>query len=221
MLRALTFVFLGWFLVAAVAGLGQALSLTVMLPAASAAAITHLACAELPRNLREFDLPIDLGLAMLLGYLADLHEGFPAGTLCLAHGVTYLGVRWAAGRLSLEGLFSRAVVTALATLAIDLIAWVALTSVLAAAGVGQESLTRSLWVLHWHALATLLAAPTIWWLFDTAYRLGDRLAIIANRGGPRPDRPGPVTTRNRRPGPKRSFPRPSPVKLPHDRTPQS
>ncbi len=220
MLRALTFVLFGWFLLAAVAGLGQALSLTVMLPAVSAIAVTHLACSEHTRNLRELSLPVDLALALFLGYLADLHQGFPAGALCLGHGLVYLGVRWAAGRLSLEGLVSRAFVAALAALAIDLVAWAALASIAAGLGVGSISLTRSLWVLHWHALATLLAAPTIWWLFDSVYKLGDRLASVANRGGPRPDRPGPITTRNVRPGNKRTFRRPA-ARLPHDRTPQS
>ncbi|MGB1274295.1 MAG: hypothetical protein ACPG77_00990, partial [Nannocystaceae bacterium] len=121
MLRALIFLAFGWFLIAGIAGLGHALSLTTMLPATSAIAIVHLASSPHTRGLRELSLPIDLALAMLLGYLADLHQGFPAGALCLAHGLAYLGIRWSAERLTIAGIFSRAFVTAFTALAIDLI----------------------------------------------------------------------------------------------------
>ncbi|MBK8266700.1 MAG: hypothetical protein IPK80_35915 [Nannocystis sp.] len=156
MLRALTLLAAGWILLAAVAGLGHSLSVTVMLPATSAVLITYLAYE------REGALPVGLALAVALGYLEDLHQGTPRGALSLAYALTYLVLAWTSLRLAPSGLLARSLAAGLAILAVDLLTYLTLTLLADPLGIARGGLAEGLRVLHWHALATVLATPPIW-----------------------------------------------------------
>ena len=201
MLRAAALIALGWILMAAVAGLGHAFGLTLALPATSVVLVTHLAYD------RERSLPFGLAVVIALGYLEDLHQGLPTGALALAFALVYLLLAWTSLRLAPTGLVIRAITAGLACLLVDLLTWVILTLLADPLGVAREGLAAGLRTIHWHALATLLAAPAISGI------LGG-LEGLARRPGARgaaPGRPGPAAPR---PGPLRARPRPSPSPSP-------
>ncbi|MEM6996457.1 MAG: hypothetical protein AAF721_38485 [Myxococcota bacterium] len=171
MLRAFVYVVLGWLLVAVVGGLAEVLDLTVMLPATSAVIITHVAFS------RHTSLPVSLFVAVALGYLEDLHQGAPIGTLTMAHAVAYLALRWASARLALTGWALRGLMALSAVVLVDLATFAVMVLMADVFEVRREVLVAALFSTHWHALATLLVAPPVWSLVErtmTVLRLDER-----------------------------------------------
>lgn len=164
MFRFLAYVILGWLFIATLGALSNVFGVTVMVPSASAVLVTHAAFARGPST------PIGLAVAICLGYLEDLHQGAPVGTLSLAHALAFLVMRWAAGRVDLRGWGMRAVASTFTTAVIDLCTWAILMVLADALAARREALTMALLDVKWHAFATLLAAPPLWaattWLFD-------------------------------------------------------
>ena len=171
MLRAFVYLVLGWLLIALVGGLAEVLDLTVMLPATSAVILTHVAFS------RRSSVPAGLAVAVSLGYLEDLHQGAPIGTLSMAHALAFLVLHWASARLALSGWLLRGLVSLLAVVLVDLLTAGVLLTMADVLEMRREVVLGSLAGIHWHALATLLVAPPVWslveWTF-TRLRLEDR-----------------------------------------------
>jgi hypothetical protein len=182
MVRAVLYTLLGWLLLAGVAGLGHALALTVMLPATSAVLVARLAFS------RELGLPLGLAVAVALGYLEDLHQGTPVGTLSLAHALAYLLTVWAGTRIAVEGAVVRALAAGLVAGLVDLLTFAELMALADPLGVSPPALLRALPAVRWHVLATVLAAPAVWLLADLLLGLRERAL------GRRPARPQPLAT---------------------------
>lgn len=171
MLRAFVYIVLGWILIAVVGGLADVLSLTIMLPATSVVIVTHAAFSV------GTSTPVGLGLAIALGYLEDLHQGAPMGTLALAHGLAFLLMRWASGRFAITGWIMRLVAGLVSVVLLDALTLAILQTLAEPLGLSRDALWRSVQVLHWHALATGLVAPPLWAGTDRlllALRLDDR-----------------------------------------------
>lgn len=178
MLRAAAYLVLGWMLIAMIGGLADVLTLTVMLPATSAVVITHIAFA------RKTPVPAGLAVAVALGYLEDLHQGAPVGTLCLAHALAFLALHWSARRFHLGNWVVQAIVSVLGVLLVDLITLAVLMVLSEPFGVRTEALLIAVADVRWHALATLLAAPPLWWLIDHVF-------VLLRIDDPPPPPPGP------------------------------
>jgi hypothetical protein len=171
MIRIAAYVLLAWGLIALVGGLAEVLDLTVMLPLATAILVAHVAFSP------GAPLPMGLGLAVTFGYLSDLHQGAPVGTLTLAHALTFLALRWLARRVDSRTWVVRGLVAAAATVGVDLVALLTLLILADAFSIDRDALVTALWDLRWHALATGLLAPPVWSLTDrffAALRLDDR-----------------------------------------------
>ncbi|PRP91406.1 hypothetical protein ENSA5_55230 [Enhygromyxa salina] len=162
--RALAYIALGWLLLAAVAGLGHVFELSVMLPSTTAVLLVHLAFS------REGELPAKLAVATVLGYLEDLHQGAPLGTLILAHQLCFLALHWAAGRLALHGWLSRASAALVAVGIVDLATWGTLMVLAESMRIPREALMAALWQARWHLLATFLVAHPVWLLTEWLLR---------------------------------------------------
>jgi hypothetical protein len=170
-LRGFCYVVIGWMLVAIVGGLADVLSLTVMLPATSAVILAHVAFS------RATTLPSLLAIAIALGYLEDLHQGAPTGTLTMAHALAALALAWAADRLAVTGWATRLLAVALAVILTDALGLAVLLVLADALGARVGAVMASATVLPWHGLATLLVAPSVWVLLDRTFsllRLDDR-----------------------------------------------
>ena len=165
MLRWLAYVISGWLLIALVGGLADVMHLTIMLPATSAIVVTHVAFA------RGTSVPFGLSVAIALGYLEDLHQGAPMGTLCLAHAFAFLLLRWASARLHLRGWILRGVASVFAVLLVDVLTWAVLFTLSEPLGLRREALVSSLSDSRWHALATMLAAPPVWAFVERVFTL--------------------------------------------------
>ena len=165
MIRGFAYLVLGWLLIAVVGGLADVFSLTVMLPATSAVVITHIAFARTPA------LPIGLAVGIGLGYIEDLHQGAPVGTLTLAHGLAFLALRWFSRRFHIASWPVRAVASLAAVLLIDLLTFATLALLAEPLGVRREALWSALWSARWHLLATILVAPPVWSLLDRVLAL--------------------------------------------------
>jgi cell shape-determining protein MreD len=163
MIRGFAYVVLGWLLLAVVGGLAEVLELTVMLPATSAVVVTHVAFSRGPT------LPVGLAVAIGLGYLEDLHQGAPVGTLTLAYGLAFLVLRWVSGRFHIGGMAMRAAASLGAVVLVDLLTLAILAALADPLGLRREALWSSLLAVRWHALATLLVAPPVWGLLDRAF----------------------------------------------------
>ena len=171
MLRAFVYLVLGWVLIAVVGGLADVLSLTIMLPATSAVILTHAAFSA------GTSVHLGLAVAIALGYLEDLHQGAPIGTLALAHGLTFLLLRWASGRFAITGWILRAAAGLVSASLLDAVTLAVLVVLADPLGVPRDALLGATAILHWHALATLLVAPPLWSGIDRllqALRLDDR-----------------------------------------------
>ena len=171
MLRAFGYLVVGWVLIAVVGGMADVLSLTIMLPATSAVILTHAAFSV------GTSVPLGLFVAIALGYLEDLHQGAPIGTLALAHGLLFLVLRWASGRLAISGFWLRAASGLLSAALLDGLTLAILFVLADPLGLPREALLGATGVLHWHALATLLVAPPLWAGLDRlllALKLDDR-----------------------------------------------
>lgn len=172
--RALAYIALGWLLLAAVAGLGHVFELSVMLPSTTAVLLVHLAFApshdQNSERRGESELPAKLAIASVLGYLEDLHQGAPLGTLILAHQLAFLALHYASGRLALHGWFSRAAAAAVAVAVVDLATWGVLMVLAEPLRVPRDVLWPALWQARWHVLATFLVAQPTWTLTDWLLR---------------------------------------------------
>ncbi|NVB36444.1 hypothetical protein G6O69_01280 [Pseudenhygromyxa sp. WMMC2535] len=166
--RALAYIALGWLLMAAVAGLGHVFALSVMLPSTTAVLLVHLAFAQ------EGELPAKLAVVTVLGYLEDLHQGAPMGTLILAHQLAFLALHWGAGRLALHGWLSRAAAALAAVGLIDIATWGTLMVLADSMRIPREALLDGLWQARWHLTATFLVAHPVWLLTD---RVLERLRL--------------------------------------------
>ncbi len=160
MIRIAAYVLLAWGLIVLVGGLAEVSNLTVMLPSTSAVLVAHAAFSG------RTSLPLGLGLAVTFGYLEDLHQGAPVGTLTLAHTVTFLALRWLARRIDSQGWFVRAVVAAAAVGLVDLVAFTTLFTLADSFAIDREGLLSAFWDVRWHAFATALVAPPVWALTD-------------------------------------------------------
>lgn len=165
MIRAAIYLVLGWLLVAFVGGMADVLALTVMLPATSAVVLAHAAFSRTPAT------TVGLALALGLGYLEDLHQGAPVGTLALSYSLSFLVLRWASGRIHLQGWVLRAAVSLLALVLIDVLTFGVLMALADSFMLRREALWHALWDARWHALATLLVAPPVWALLDRVFTL--------------------------------------------------
>ncbi len=189
LLRGLAYVVLGWLLLAAVPGLAHVFDLSVALPSTTAVVLLHLAF----RQQRE-DEPLAAGLAVavVLGYLEDLHQGAPTGVLTLVHALTYLLLYWSAQRLSLPGLITKGMAAAATLLIIDLLTWAVLMTLADPLGMQRDALSHSLSVVGWRALETFLLAYPVWlfldWIFP-ALRLAEPVDEQAQVPSPKPRNP--------------------------------
>lgn len=154
--RALAYVAFGWLLIALVGGLGHVFELSIMLPSTTAVLLVHLAFT------REGELPAKLAVATVLGYLEDLHQGAPLGTLTIAHQLTFLALYWASGRIALHGWFSRCVAGLVAVGLVDLATWGTLMVLAERLRIPRDALIEALWQARWHLLATFLVAHPVW-----------------------------------------------------------
>jgi len=171
MLRSFVYIVVGWLFIAVVGGLADVFSITVMLPATSAVIISHVAFS------RESSVPVSLFVAVALGYLEDLHQGAPLGTLTLAYALSYLALRWASARIALTGWARRGLVALVAVVLVDLATFGVLIAMADVFEIGRDVLVELLFGIHWHALATMLVAPPAWALLDrtmTVLHLDDR-----------------------------------------------
>lgn len=156
MLSASLLIALGWILTAGIAGLSHAFSITLVLPATSVILLCHVAFD------RERSLAAGMTMAIILGYLEDLHQGLPLGTLTLAFALVYIALSWLSLRLAVSGSIVRALTALVACLAVDLLTWGILVALADPLGISREGLQSGLRMIHWHALATMLAAPAVW-----------------------------------------------------------
>jgi hypothetical protein len=163
--RGLAYVLLGWLAMAAVGSVGHVFHLSVMLPSTTAVLLVHLAFA------REGSLPAKLAIAAMLGYLEDLHQGAPIGTLMLTHQLTFLALHWASGRLALRGWLSQASAALVAVALIDLATWATLMVLAEPLRIPRDALLAALWQSRWHLLATFLVAHPVWRLTDGLLRV--------------------------------------------------
>jgi hypothetical protein len=186
MIAGFAYLVVGWLFIAVVGGLADVLSLTVMLPATSAVVITHAAFS------RRLSLPGGVALAIALGYLEDLHQGAPVGTLALSHGLSFLILRWASGRFHLGGWVLRSLASVAAIAVIDLLTFGTLLVMSDALSLRREALVTALSAARWHALATALVAAPVWSVLDrvlTLLRVADDpppssgLNTAGSRGG--------------------------------------
>ncbi len=167
MLRALIYIAVAWLLTAAVAALGAVFGLTIMLPSTSAVILVHLAFSH------EDEIPYGLAVAIVIGYLEDLHQGAPIGTLSLAHGLTYLLLFWLSRRVVLPNAWSKMAAAGAFVLVVDLATWAILTVLAQPLGLQRDGLNLALTQVHWHVLATALMADPIWRVMDQLmWRLG-------------------------------------------------
>ena len=163
--RALAYIALGWVCIAAVPALARVFELSVMLPSVSAVLLTHLAFRG------QGSLPWGLAVAISFGYLEDLHQGAPFGTLTLACAVSFLVMRWAAARIALPGLFSRIAAVSVGAALIDVCTWGILTVLAEGLGRDRGALLTSLWDARWHVAASALLAPPLWLLAEKIFRV--------------------------------------------------
>lgn len=166
MFRALAYVILGWLLIATVPGLARVLEITVMLPSTTAVLIAHIAFSR-----DEHPTPVGLAIAIILGYLEDVHQGAPVGTLALAHGLSFLAMRWFSARIAVHGVITRSIAALVAIALVDLATWAILFTLADSLGIQREALNHGLWQTRWHALATFLVAHPVWMLIDTLFSL--------------------------------------------------
>ena len=187
-LVGLGYVLIGWLLLAAVPGLGHVFQLTLALPATTAILLVHVSYAQEPH---EDALPAGLAIAIALGYLEDLHQGAPTGTLSLAHGLAFLLVHWSAGRLSLPGLGSRAAAAGVVAAVVDLLTWAILLVLAEPLGIRRESLAGGLSQIGWRVVVTALACYPVWLLVDQLFDLPERVMKLMGRGAEPPTHGGP------------------------------
>ncbi|MCR9163385.1 MAG: hypothetical protein ACE37F_20330 [Nannocystaceae bacterium] len=180
MIRAFTYLIVGWVLIAVGGGLADVFMITVMLPATSVVVLTHIAFS------RALPMPLGLALAIALGYLEDLHQGAPIGTLTMAYALAFVALSWAAERLAITGWPTRMLSAFVSVLVVDLLTAAILVALAEPLGLRRDALWTALWDARWHCIATALVAPPVWTLFE-------RLFILLKIQEPAaPDGPSPL-----------------------------
>jgi cell shape-determining protein MreD len=125
------------------------------------------------RPTRDAGLPYGLAIAVVLGYLEDLHQGAPTGVLCLAHALLYMILHWASGRLALPTIATRAAAAAAAVAILDLVTFATLFGFAEQLELRRETLVAALQGTHWRMLVTAIGAYPIWLVLDAVFlRLG-------------------------------------------------
>ena len=183
MIRALTYLVVGWVLIAVVGGLADVFMITVMLPATSVVVLTHIAFS------RALPLTLGLALAVAFGYLEDLHQGAPVGTLTLAYAVSFLGLSRAAERFAITGWPTRMLSAFLSVIVVDLLTAAILLALAEPLELRRDALVAALWDARWHCIATALVAPPVWTLFERLFTL------LKIEDPPAPDGPSPLGAR--------------------------
>lgn len=180
MIRALTYLIVGWVLIAVGGGLADVFMITVMLPATSVVVLTHIAFS------RALPMTLGLALAIALGYLEDLHQGAPVGTLTMAYALAFIGLSWAAERLAITGWPTRMLSAFVSVLVVDILTAAILVALAEPLGLRRDALWTSLWDARWHCIATALVAPPVWTLFERLFTL------LKIQEPPAPDGPSPL-----------------------------
>jgi cell shape-determining protein MreD len=144
--------------------------ITAVLPSTTIALLLHLGFSGRRARLT---LTFGLAVALVLGYLEDLHQGGPPGVLCLAHGLTYLLVHFAARRFAVDGWRARVGAGIVLCFLTDLCTWALLSSLAGGFKLSTAGLRSGLALMPWRALETGLLVNPVWLLADTIFsRLG-------------------------------------------------
>ncbi len=170
MFRGLAYVILGWVLIATVGSLGHMMHITAVLPSTTIALLLHLGFGGRRERL---SLAFGLTIALVLGYLEDLHQGGPPGVLSLTHGLTYVLVHFAARRFAVDGWRARVGAGILLCFLTDLCTWGVLSTLAGGFQLSTAGLRSGLALMPWRALETGLIVNPVWLLADTIFsRLG-------------------------------------------------
>ena len=175
-IEGLIYVVWGWILLAAVPALGYALHWTVMLPSTTAILMCHVAFV------RTGSLTRGMLLALILGYLEDVHQGAPTGLLMFCHGVAFAGIYWVSARVSVHGLGGQILVSTLCVIVIDVTTWALLLGVADPLGLRIDAIHRSLWEARWHIVATALMAQPLWLVTNRMFSMVRIDRLMSGRG---------------------------------------
>ena len=125
-------------------------------------------------------------MAIILGYLEDLHQGMPTGVLALAYALVFLALRWLGARLAVAGQLVRGLTALIACAAADLLTWAILAALSGPLEISRDALAGGLRMIHWHALATMLAAPAVWGMIARLDALITRMGGVGARSATPP-----------------------------------
>lgn len=184
MFRGLAYVILGWVLIAAVGSLGHIMHITAVLPSTTIALLLHLGFSG--RRAR-ITLVFGLAVALVLGYLEDLHQGGPPGILSLTYGLTYLLVHVAARRFAVDGWRARMAAGVVLCFLTDLCTWGLLSALSGGLKLSTSGLRSGLSLMPWRALETGLIVNPVWLLADLIFprirpgRRGSKGQILSER----------------------------------------
>jgi cell shape-determining protein MreD len=164
MFRLLGYAATAWLLLALVGGLAATLDLSVALPAPGAVLVAHAAFAGTG------GLAGGLGVAAVVGYLEDVHQGGPPGVGVTAHMVAFLVLTGLARRVATARRLARLAVVAISVAVVDLVGVGLLAALADAFEVHRAALIASVRGLRWHALVTVLAGEPVWAAVDRVLR---------------------------------------------------
>jgi cell shape-determining protein MreD len=164
MFRLLGYAATAWLLLALVGGLADTLDLSVALPAPGAVLVAHAAFAATG------GLASGLGVAAVVGYLEDVHQGAPAGVGVTAHMVAFFVLTALARRVATTRRLARLAVVAICVAVVDLVSVGLLAAFADPFEVHRPALLEGVRSLRWHALVTVLAAEPVWALADRVMR---------------------------------------------------
>ena len=157
--RMLSYGVWGWFWIAATASISHVAGLTIFLPMLSVVVLAHSIFETEDPPLVE-----SLAMAVMLGYLYDLHHGHPTGVMTLGHVLAVFGLRWAKVRLLFAGGASMAMLSGAAAGMILLISLLPVWIFQVRLGLTFESYFVSWDRVAYQAVATALLAYPLDWL---------------------------------------------------------
>lgn len=146
-------------MIAMVGSLGHQFHITAVLPTTTIGLLIHVAFA--PRR-SPSTLGFGLVIAVVLGYLEDLHQGGPTGITSLAFGGAYIALYASSLRLSLTSWQSRLVVGFMFALGVDLLAGLGLLVLAEPLGLSRGAVMSGMKLVPWRALETALLVHPIW-----------------------------------------------------------
>ena len=176
---ALIYILTSWILSAIVAGFGQGFHLTIMLPLTSAICLTHYVFQH-RRSRIGF-----MAFALILGYLEDIQQVMPVGTLTLVYLAAAILLMGLQRRFSLEGAWRSMITLFLLVVFIDTCTWLILFALSEQFSFNVGALRQTLTTVHWHALATMLATPVIWFVLDRIFVWLSQLSRFITYGSSR------------------------------------